>query len=110
MLNFKTYEEAIEFHRNNHPLQTRTVLVEKYSSLILMRESAKFLKEVLNKKAPTSAELERLLAERRSRIFNLLKIDKPNINSGTVYVTSIFEYTAKTYKNDSDFTSIYELF
>lgn len=72
MLNFKTYKEAEEYHKNNYPIQTRNVLVEKYSKQIITRQYDKFSKEIMHKPALPIHEQEIILKNRKEYLSKIL--------------------------------------
>ena len=112
MLNFKTYKEVEEFHRNNHPVQKREVLVEKYSLIICFRKRQNDLEKIFNIKYPSEQERAELLEKRRSFILSLTGISKfsKHHNNDFVCVTDPYFYKNIVYEDESDFSSIYELF
>jgi len=100
---FSSYEDAFEFYKNNYPIQTRQVLVEKYPKST--GQLLKFWEEgyQYNQGRQNNVDAETLLEQRRERLSKMLQ--RP--------VTGI-KPTSEDYKiwdvNDKDFTSIYELF
>lgn len=112
MLNFKTYKEAEEFNRNNHPVQKREVLVEKYSLFIIDKKNRNFFKEILHKKHYNEEESLYLANKRREYIMLLTGIShfSKDYNFDFICVTNPYSYVGKKYKDDSDLSSIYELF
>lgn len=72
MLNFKSYKEAEEFHRNNYPIQSRKVLIEKHSTTILNRQFDKFSKAILYKPQLSINEQEIILKNRKEYLSKIL--------------------------------------
>jgi hypothetical protein len=112
MLNFKSYEEAVEFNKNNYPVQTRIVLFEKSSPEISLRNYNKFCKEILFKPWVSKEESLNILEERRKRIVELTKISelKEDGNSEFLRVTSHNKNEERQKNDDSDWLVICELF
>ena len=72
MLNFKSYREAEEFHKSNYPIQTRGVLIEKHSELILERKYDRFCKDIMYKPSLSLYEQEIILQNRKEYLSKIL--------------------------------------
>ncbi len=72
MLNFKSYQEAEEFHKSNYPIQTRSVLIEKHSELILERKHNRFCKDIMYKPSLSLYEQEIIFNNRKEHLSKFL--------------------------------------
>jgi len=100
---FNNYEEALEYYKNNHPVQTRKVFLEKYS---LEKEMEKINSYYNDQYQNSNLDTESILTQRRERLSQLLS--KPVIGTRA----TSFDYEVKRYEEltQEDILSIYELF
>ncbi len=113
MSNFKNYKEAIEFHKDNHPIQTRKVLIEisNYQGIQQRNILNEYHDRVMNAPRTSQEESDRFLEERKKYISTMLYKSSFEYG-GPSYEFCWEEYNKNTINDDlsSDWLAICELF